>query len=190
MKGNIQISRLLETAARWYVFAMMMVYGLGKILGWQFYHRGHLPAEVAGKQVADLSAFELAWTFFGYSYTYIIFIGLWQVMGATMLLWERSKLLGVAILIPILANIILVDAVYGVKGAIMSAIFYFILLIFITLYNWPKVVATFKVLTGAPAESTPQQGSKLLRICIGFGILVILFFAETFFLKMDGFSRI
>lgn len=35
--------KVIELAARWYVFVFLNIYGLGKIAGGQFYRRGHLP---------------------------------------------------------------------------------------------------------------------------------------------------
>jgi len=62
--------RVIELAARWYVFWFLNVYGLGKILGGQFYRRGRLPEDVAKTLLGDANAFDLAWTFMGYSFAY------------------------------------------------------------------------------------------------------------------------
>src|SRR5262245_16943147 len=94
--------RVIELAARWYVFWFLNVYGLGKIAGGQFYRRGRLPEEVAKTLLGEANAFDLAWTFMGYSFAYILFIGLAEVVGAWLLLWERTKLLGVAVLLPVM----------------------------------------------------------------------------------------
>jgi hypothetical protein len=100
----------------------------GKIIGGQFYRRGHLPPEVAQLPLASAGPFELAWTFMGYSFAYILFIGLTEIVGAWMLLWERTKLLGVAIL-PVMVNIIVFDIIFLDKyGALASAAIYTILL--------------------------------------------------------------
>ena len=104
--------RVIELAARWYVFWFLNVYGLGKILGGQFYRRGRLPEDVAKTFLGDANAFELAWTFMGYSFAYILFIGLAEVVGAWLLLWERTKRFGVAILLPVMVNIVVFDIIF------------------------------------------------------------------------------
>lgn len=91
---------VIELAARWYLFIFLNIYGLGKIAGGQFYRQGHLPPDVANTLLSEVAAFDLAWTFMGYSFAYILFIGLAEVFGAWLLLWERTKLLGVAVLFP------------------------------------------------------------------------------------------
>ena len=65
----------------------------------------------------------------GYSFAYILFIGLAEVVGAWLLLWERTKLLGVAILLPIMFNILIFDFIFLDKyGALASATIYTLLL--------------------------------------------------------------
>lgn len=190
MPAQHNLARIAELAARWYVFVMIGLYGLGKIAGGQFYRHGHLPEEIACKTVADLGAFELAWTFFGYSPVYILFIGLAQISGGLLLLAERTKLLGVAILMPILINIIAVDAVYEVQDAIMSAVFYLFLLCLILYFNRQKVLGALRILTMPLHPSKQDLKSAVLHITAVVACLILFFFAETFVLKMVGFSRI
>ncbi|MDX1912575.1 MAG: hypothetical protein SFV22_13875 [Saprospiraceae bacterium] len=190
MFAQRHLSRIAELAARWYVFVMIGLYGLGKIAGGQFYRHGHLPEKIAHKTVAELGAFELAWTFFGYSQAYILFIGLAQISGGLLLLAERTKLLGVAILMPVLINIIVVDAVYEVKDAIMSAAFYLFLLCLILYFNRQKVLGAIRVLTMPLYPDKADMKSAVLRIVAVAACLVLFFFAETFVLKMVGFSRL
>ena len=103
---------VIELAARWYVFVFLNNYGLGKTAGGQFYRRGHLPADVANTALGQAGAFELAWTFMGYSFAYIVFIGLAEVAGAWLLLWEKTKLFGVAVLLPVMINILVFDIIF------------------------------------------------------------------------------
>lgn len=133
-------SRAIELGARWYVFIFLNVYGIGKILGGQFYRRGHLPPDVAQTLLGEAGPFELAWTFMGYSFAYILFIGLAEILGAWLLLWERTKLLGVAILLPIMVNILVFDVVFLDKyGALASATIYTALLFVILAFNGARV---------------------------------------------------
>ncbi|MTB50043.1 hypothetical protein [Lewinella sp. W8] len=150
-------SALAELGARWYVFFFLNVYGWGKIFGGQFFRRGHLPAEVAATPLGEASAFELGWTFMGYSPAYIAFIGVSQLIGAWCLLWPRTKLLGVAILLPILVNIIAFDLVYlDAPGALLAACLYLSLLLYVLYYNRATVRRALLALTN-------QEGNKALQ---------------------------
>ena len=128
--------RVIELAARWYVFIFLNIYGIGKIAGGQFYRRGHLPPEVAQLPLASVGPFELAWTFMGYSFAYILFIGLAEITGAWMPLWGRTKLLGVSLLLPVMVNIIVFDVIFlDTYGALASATINTVLLFVIVACN-------------------------------------------------------
>ena len=86
IKKTVPISKYLELAARIYLWGMLSIYGLGKISGGQFYRNGKLPEEVAATTLGEVGSFDLAWTFMGHSYAYILFIGISQLIEAWMLL--------------------------------------------------------------------------------------------------------
>jgi hypothetical protein len=178
------MSKIAELAARWYVFVMIWIYGFGKIMGQQFYRQGHLPETIANKTVSALSAFELAWTFFGYSSTYILFIGFSQVLGGILLLWNRSKLLGVAVLLPLLLNIVIVDVVYEVGGATISALFYLVLLLYILYFNRQKVMTALQVLTPKRAAQTDRFKQRGIEGALVLCVLIIVFWVETVLIKL------
>ena len=143
------IKRALELGSRIYVFLLLSSYGLGKIIGQQFYRKGELPEKVASKTLAEAGSFDLAWTFMGYSNTYIIIVGGLQLIGAFCLLFNRTKLMGIMILLPILLNIIVFDAIFfddGNYGALFSAILYFLLLILVLCLNKNTVGNIIKLL--------------------------------------------
>lgn len=147
--------KVIELAARWYVFWFLNVYGLGKISGGQFYRRGRLPEGVAKTLLGEANAFDLAWTFMGYSFAYILFIGLAEVVGAWLLLWERTKLLGVAILLPVMVNIVVFDIVFlDTYGALASATIYTLLLFVILAFNREAVAQALRALV---PEAQPNQ---------------------------------
>lgn len=136
----------LERAMRVYLFFSMSVYGWGKLAGDQFFLQGNVPADIARKTLVEATAHDIAWVFFGYSTLYLWFIGLSQALGAILLLFEKTKLLGVAVLIPILVNVIVVDVCYGVSpGPLMSAILYLLWVGVITYLNREKVMAVLRL---------------------------------------------
>ena len=116
------IKKLLSLVCRGYLFVFINFYGIGKIMGGQFYRKGKLPEAIANTTLEQANAYELAWTFMGYSFGYILFVGVLQIIGAWLLLWNKTKLLGVLILLPILTNIIVFDIIFlDVKDALVNA---------------------------------------------------------------------
>ena len=114
-------------------------YGLGKILGGQFYTLTRIPDEIAKMPIGQVPDFELAWTFMGRSFGYILFIGLAEIIGACLLLSNKTKLIGTLILIPIMVNVIVFDIFFlDAYGALGSATIYFLMLLTIRMLSIRK----------------------------------------------------
>jgi hypothetical protein len=183
-------NKYIELGARWYVFVFLNVYGIGKIVGGQFYRKGNLPADIAAKTLDTASNFELAWTFMGYSFFYILFIGIAEIVGAWLLLWEKTKLLGVAILFPILVNIIVFDFIFlDAYGALASAIIYFSLLLIILYINRVTVIHALLVLTQAEPTTKKTVQNKLKTILIVLLLMALLFGLDQSLVNFFGHGK-
>jgi hypothetical protein len=181
--------RAVEIAARWYVFVFLNVYGLGKILGGQFYRRGRLPEEVANTLLGDAAGFDLAWTFMGHSFAYILFIGLAEVVGAWLLLWNRTKLLGVAVLLPIMVNILVFDVLFLDKyGALASATIYTLLLGVIAVCNKKRVGKALRALI-VPGQAPMTFGQKAKVILAALLFMGLLFAFDQLLVNLFGHGR-
>lgn len=177
----------IELAARLHVFLLLNAYGLGKLAGGQFHKKGALPPEVAAQTLGNVNSFDLAWTFMGHSYTYILFIGISQLIGAWCLLWDRSKLIGIAILIPILTNIIVFDAIFfETYGALASAIMYMLLLLLILYLNKTQVINILKAMTITQHRAKVPIAEKIKTLGIIILIFVLSFGFEQCWVNLLG----
>lgn len=175
----------LELAARIYASTMLLTYGFGKLLGGQFY-QGSIPEAVASMPLAEVGSFDLAWTFFGYSYGYILFIGGTQILGSFMLLFHRTKILGAAILIPVLMNIIVVDFFFEIStGAMLSAISYFTAICFVVFYNRKRVINAIQTVIPDSHEKTAIK-TKLMKLGIAVIIVAVVILLENQMLNFVG----
>ncbi len=96
----------------------MLLYGIGKPL--QFSN-----SNVTQKPVSALTGMELMWAFYGYSKIYPLVLGFFEIAGAILLLFRKTRLLGGLVITSILFNVILQDVFYGVnEGALRAAILY------------------------------------------------------------------
>ncbi len=177
----------IELAARWYVFIFLNIYGFGKIMGGQFYRQGHLPPDVAHTTLGTAGPFELAWTFMGYSFAYILFIGLAEMVGGWLLLWQRTKLIGVAILLPIMINILVFDVIFLDKyGALASATIYTALLFLILALNADRVKnALSALILSAPAEPSALAARARLAL-VALALMGILFGFDQILVNLFG----
>ena len=187
-----EIRRVLELAARWYVFYFLNLYGFAKILGGQFYTPDRLPAEVAATPLGQVTDFDLAWTFMGRSFAYMLFIALGEILGAWLLLWERTKLLGVAVLLPILLNILAFDVIFFAEdeyGALASATIYTLLLFLILHLNKERVVQSLRALTPRDSSLLSPRGRRWKVVLLALAAMAILFAFDQLLVNLLGHGR-
>lgn len=185
---NIILKHAIELAARIYVWFILSSYGLGKIIGGQFHRRGNLSEDVAIQTLDNATAFDLAWTFMGYSQAYITFIGLSQIIGAFLLLFNRTKFLGIIILVPILLNIIVFDIIFLPDyGALSSAIIYLSLLMLVLYLNKEKLINALKILITVNPNEARLYNIKVIVVTV---IIIAITFgidqASIYFLDKSG----
>jgi len=84
---------------------MLYMYGMSKLSHSQF----NMSSALAQRSVGSLNGYELTWFYYGYSRIYASVLGLTQVAGATLLLFRKTTLLAAAIMLPVMANILLIN---------------------------------------------------------------------------------
>jgi hypothetical protein len=130
----------LRGILRYFLAYDISIYGFGKILKTQFatiYSRNDLP-------VGSLSGFDLTWNYFGYSHIFAVTLGLIQIGGAILLLFRRTTLLGVCVLLPVMINIVLIDIFYNIAvPALGNALIITICLLYLLLLRWPELKVLF-----------------------------------------------
>jgi hypothetical protein len=84
---------------------LLFVYGSSKLAHMQF----HMNVALAQRPVISLSGYQLTWYYYGYSRVYACILGLTQVLGATLLLFRKTALLGAITMLPVIVNILLID---------------------------------------------------------------------------------
>ncbi len=116
---------------------------------------------------------KLMWSFYSYSLTYPIIIGVFEVIGGIALLFYRTRFLGCILITIILSNVIIQDFVYEIK-ALNSAIFYQILVLIIVLFDVRKL----KIIVKELLESQHKKNNIILMI-IALCVAFIIKFFET-----------
>jgi hypothetical protein len=89
--------------------------------GWEkiFHSQFVVPASKLDLPYSNFSSQDLFWYFFSYSYPLGCIIAASQIMGAALLLFHRTRLAAVFILLPILANILLMDIFYQIGTSVV-----------------------------------------------------------------------
>ncbi|RYF71590.1 MAG: hypothetical protein EOO39_13690 [Cytophagaceae bacterium] len=130
----------MQGVIRYWLALSIATYGFAKILKTQF----QSPDFRLDTPLGEVNGFGLTWYYFGYSYTLAVIIGLIQVGGSVMLLYRRTTLLGVILLLPVMINIVLINLFYQIApGAFFNSIMFTLGLIFLLLLDVPKLKAAF-----------------------------------------------
>jgi uncharacterized membrane protein YphA (DoxX/SURF4 family) len=118
-------------AARVLLAGTFLVYGGAKLMDGQF----GLSAAEAAKPVGHLSLFRLSWHLFAQE-PFKSFVGISQVVAGLLLLWNRTALLGALLLVPIVANVLVVNLTYIKMPGLYARLSYYLLLLGLIFWHY------------------------------------------------------
>ena len=169
-KDKIEI---FENAISWIVVVAMFIYGGGKLIQFD-------GAAEIDKTISEMTGMELMWAFYGYSKSFAITLGVFELIGGLLILIKRTRIIGCLFTSTILVNVILQDIYFGVHlGALKAAILYQLLLLIILSLNKEKLITSVKTLLRS--DKTEQNKTKFfVKIIITFGIFAGLRILEYF----------
>jgi hypothetical protein len=147
---------VLRAILRYWLAFNLATYGFAKLLKTQFDQSFHREDTLAGA----MSGFNLTWNYFNHSYVMACIIGLLQIIGGTLLLFRRTTLLGTAMLLPIMVNILLINLFYDIaQGAFINSVLFTLGLTYLLLVRWPELKRVF-LQTGSalPGFRRPWMG--------------------------------
>lgn len=146
---------------------LLFAYGSSKLVGMQF----TLPHEVALKPIGSLTGYQLAWFYYSYSRVYADILGLIQVAGGMMLLFRRTALLGSALMLPVMANIVMINIFFSIAwGALCTSTFIFASMLVIL---WRERDALAAVLLTSQAGE-PDSVRRYHRMIAGSVVLLVV----------------
>ena len=187
---RFDFKEILEITCRLYVFFFLTVYGIGKVIGAQFYTAAKIPDEIALMPIAQVPDFELAWIFMGRSYGYMLYIGLAEIIGACLLLFNKTKLIGTLILIPIMLNVIVFDIFFlDEYGALAGATLYFLMLLTILVINKEKISKVIAELISTKLAPPISFKEKFFKYSIVLAIIVLIFIGDQLIVNLLGYGK-
>ncbi len=161
------IPAIIELSFVLIVTSAMYIYGLGKYI--QFDNQA-----LVTKGVSELTGMELMWVFYGYSKSYAVVLGILEVVGGTLLLIRKTRILGGLLLTGILMNVIVQDIFYEVNvGALKAAIIYQIMILGILWLNRTTLLQGIKAML-LQSKSTLKRKRKLVIICCAILLAILL----------------
>lgn len=155
-KGTIHSQKhfaVLYTIIRYTLAFNISVFGWSKLLQLQF----RVPEAIASGPMNQQPGEWLTWYYFGYSYSFILILAFVQIVGATLLLFRKTLLLGTIILFALMLNITLINICYSMNlGALLMSVLITIGITFLILVHYKKLIMFF-----FPSHSNGVSTSRL-----------------------------
>lgn len=160
--------QILKYLGLYFVSFVLLSFAISKFFNAQFQiwnYAGYTPLK-------DLSLFWHAWSFFGRSYTYNLFIGIAEISSAILLLFHRTRLVGLLLATGIYVNIIIVDIEFEVSNAILHSIIEFVIVL-ILLIPYLKDLKKFFWDMGGRFLNQIYFDNKFLNLILPISFIVI-----------------
>jgi len=161
---------------RYWLAVEIFNYGFAKILGSQFdpsfYRSDSLWNSLSGP--------DLTWNYFSYSYAMSVILAGIQIAGSAFLLFRRTTILGVILLLPVMVNIVLIDIFYSLPGgALMNAVLFTLGLSYLLLLQW-RVIKEFFISSRSVLPPIRLDIIKnLLRVVLAIYAFAFIYYVTT-----------
>jgi hypothetical protein len=130
-----------------------------------------MPASKLDLPYRSFTPHDLFWYFFSHSYLFACIIAGLQIAGALLLLFRRTSLVGVFVLLPVLANILLMDIFYNIGASVVehasimtAGVLYFLFIDFDRLKQF---------FFAATTDARPLHLSNALKMAIRLSIIYV-----------------
>ena len=182
-----KITSWLITIVRYWIAFLLIDFGFQKLFETNFALSYHINDSL----VNTLTGTELTWNYFGHSYGLSVILALFQIIGSILLLFRRTTLLGVTLLLPVVFNIVLINIFYQI-GPI--TLFTSILISFGLLYLVYQQKVDIIGFFNQYKNTLPSIGNNLLRIsarlfCVIIPCLFVLYYNYDVFHSKKYFGK-
>ena len=163
--------------ATYYFAVILMKYGFDKVFKAQFY----LPEpNILYTPFGNLDKDILFWSTMGTSYSYNLFMGFMEIIPAILILFNRTRQIGLLISLGVLINVFAINLSFDISVKLLSG--------FLLLINFFLLIPTFKVVWNVLVlkkqsgliESTGLINSKSTKIILK-AILICILILESLF---------
>ena len=170
-----QLSDAIYIALRYYAAFMLLGYGFDRLMGAQF----TILDSQLDQPLKHVSGFWLTWYYFGFSPIYSTVISLIQIGGAALLCIRRTALAGTLVLLPVMVNVVLIDA-YVIRWHLSNSVprnaFYVLVaLLIIVGFHYKELIEVFWRRQNKPSPLL----SRARWIPVGQCLLIFVMFAYT-----------
>ena len=185
--NSIKYISWLSTILRYWIAFLLLDFGFQKIFEVNFNYSYHINDSLA----SALTGQELTWKYYGFSYGLALILASFQIIGSILLLFKRTILLGVAVLLPVLLNIVLINIFYSI-GLITLFTSILITLGLVTLMLQQKVdiIHFFNLYKNTlPPIGTNFSRSIARILCILIPLVFVIYYNNSVHLSKKYFGK-
>jgi hypothetical protein len=169
MKTFIQILKYLGI---YFVSFVLIMFATTKFCDTQF----EIKNVIKFTELRDLSPMAHAWSFFGRSYAYQLFLGIAELAAGILILFNRTRLIGLLLAFGIYVNIVIINFEFEVKDAILHSSIEFVIVILLLIPYAKDLKAFFWNMGGRFSQQTITSSKlKTFFIPMAFATLATLF---------------
>ena len=165
-----KVLSVLESLGIYFISLVMISFATPKFFNTQFQlflHSGYMPFK-------EISSYTLPWSFLGYSYKYNLFLGIAEFTAGTLILFKRTRLIGLILSLALYTNIVIIDLEFQVVEAIVHAIIEFVIVILLLLPYTKDLKTFFWDHGGKMIKEIPIQSNKKWKTYFPFVFLILL----------------
>lgn len=174
---SVKYRSWLTTLLRYWIAFLLFDFGFQKIFEVNFNASFHIDDSLA----TVLTGQELTWKYYGFSYSLAIILALFQIIGSILLLFKRTVLIGIVVLLPVVLNIFLINVFYNI-GIITLFTSLIIILGLVTLaYNQNVTISVILNFINQYKSNLPSIGGTFWRLiarllCIILPLLFVIYY--------------
>lgn len=185
--NSIKYISWLSTILRYWIAFLLLDFGFQKIFEVNFNYSYHINDSLA----SALTGQELTWKYYGFSYGLALILASFQIIGSILLLFKRTILLGVAILLPVILNIVLINIFYSIGFiTLFTSILITLGLVNLMLQQKVDIIHFFNLYK----NTLPSIGSNFSRsiariLCILIPLLFVIYYNNSVHLSKKYFGK-
>lgn len=160
---------ILTCLAIYYLSSKMICFAIPKFLFMQFrilHYESFVP-------LAELTKYQHMWSFFGRSYNYNLFIGFMEFLSGALILFKRTRLIALLILVGILTNILILNIEFEIDFAI-SHVTVDLILVLLLLSTYRRDLYKFFISLGGKFNDAGKTKKTRLGQVIPYIFLITL----------------
>jgi len=158
----------LKYLGLYYLSYTLILFAISKFFGAQFWTQNFVEYIPLG----ELSNRQLAWAYFGRSYNYNLFIGIIEFIAGSLILFNRTRLIGLLLALGIYTNIVLIDFEFEINDAIQHATIEFIIVLIWLVPYRNDLKKYFWDMAGTFTNSETKK-NKLLSLYLPITIILL-----------------